>query len=316
MQRTFEILPYTPDMREDWDTHVRTSRNGTFLAERGYMEYHSDRFIDASMIALKKGKIAALLPACLRDGGVLSSHAGLTYGGWILPKAHLDGAMLLELFEGWREYCRTQGVKEIDYKPIPYIYTAMPSQEELYALWRSGFTQSSVNLSSAVDMRGVWKFNMSKRQQTRKAMGYGPTIEESRDFAAYWKLLEACLESRHEARPVHTAEEISMLARRFPKNIRLHTLSDEEGLQAGICIYDTGRVAHSQYAATTPKARSRYYLTALYHHLMSEVYAEREYFDFGTSNEDGGRVLNAGLLNQKFSMGGTGVAYERYTLVL
>ncbi len=315
----YEILPYRREMASRWDEFVAASRNGTFLLTRTYMDYHADRFEDCSLVALRKGKPVALLPACRchsEEGDVLSSHAGLTYGGWILPAAHLDGAMLLDLFRAWLRWCCGAGFRRIVYKPVPYIYHRQPSQEDLYALWRYGFTRSAVNLSSAVDMRLGSHFNMSKRQQLRKAMGHNPMIEESHDFGAFWALLGDCLASRHAAAPVHSLEEIKRLAASFPDRIRLFTLSDADGLQAGVCIYDTDPVAHSQYAATTPEARRRGYLTALYHHLLTEVFTSRRYFDFGTSNEERGHVLNTGLLNQKFSMGATGVVYEQYYLDL
>ena len=96
----------------------------------------------------------------------------------------------------------------------------------------------------------------------------------------------------------------------------MFTIADEDGIQAGVCIYDTGDVAHSQYTATTPKARENYYLVKLYHHLISEVFANRKFFDFGISNEQQGKILNAGLLNQKYSMGGCGIVYNQYHINL
>ena len=46
----FSIHPYTPTDRPAWDEFVRRSRNGVFLFERAYMDYHADRFEDASVI--------------------------------------------------------------------------------------------------------------------------------------------------------------------------------------------------------------------------------------------------------------------------
>lgn len=310
----FEFRPYEPARdRRMWDEFVATSRNATFMHRRDYMDYHADRFRDASLIALHNGKPAAMLPACILDDGTLSSHAGLTYGGWLLPPAHLDGAALLSLIGQWVAYCHGR-FAAICYKPVPYIYHLMPSQEDIYALWRCGFTKQTVNLSSAIDMRRGCKFNMSKRQQVRKALKHDISISRESDFSAFWHILQTCLSERHNATPVHSLEEICRLAAAFPDNIKLYVLNDCQGPQAGVCIYDTGTVAHSQYAATTPRARERYYLTALYHHLITEVFASRTYFDFGSSNEQAGLILNAGLLNQKYSMGATGVAYESYVL--
>ena len=45
------LEPYSPDRAGRWDGFVRASRNGTFLIERGFMDYHADRFADASLMA-------------------------------------------------------------------------------------------------------------------------------------------------------------------------------------------------------------------------------------------------------------------------
>ena len=71
-------------MQQSWDEFVARSRNATFLHYRDYMDYHSDRFHDHSLIFLSdKGKIVALLPANAA-GEALYSHQGLTYGGMLV----------------------------------------------------------------------------------------------------------------------------------------------------------------------------------------------------------------------------------------
>ena len=59
----FEIKKYSPADRTAWDQFVKTSKNGTFLFERAYMDYHSDRFTDFSLLIFRKGRLYALLPA-------------------------------------------------------------------------------------------------------------------------------------------------------------------------------------------------------------------------------------------------------------
>lgn len=311
----FEIRRYKTEDAAVWNEFVGNSRNGTFLFDRRYMDYHADRFSDHSLLAYRGGKLSAVLPAN-ESGDILYSHQGLTFGGWVIPMLHFDGSLMLELWDCFLAYCRERGFTEIIYKSVPHIYTSLPAEEEQYALFRHNATITVSNLSSTIDLREPHKFNMSKRQQLRKAEKADLRIEETRDYTAFWAILEACLKERHEASPVHSLAEITLLASRFTSNIRLFTISDDEGVQAGVCIYDTGRVAHSQYTATTQKARNNYYLVKLYHHLIFDVFADRRYFDFGISNEDSGRVLNSGLLNQKFSMGGTGVVYNHYRITL
>ena len=52
----------------------------------------------------------------------------------------------------------------------------------------------------------------------------------------------------------------------------------------------------------------------LFHRLIHEVYSSVPYFDMGTSVEEGGRVLNEGLIFQKEGFGGRAVVYDTYEL--
>ena len=44
------IIPYSINHRDVWNQFVRQSRNGTFLIDRRFMDYHSDRFVDCSLL--------------------------------------------------------------------------------------------------------------------------------------------------------------------------------------------------------------------------------------------------------------------------
>ena len=83
------ILPYSPEHRTLWNRTINESRNGTFLLHRNYMDYHSDRFEDASLLWQDhQGRTLGLFPACWhpRLPKTIVSHAGLTYGGCILTR--------------------------------------------------------------------------------------------------------------------------------------------------------------------------------------------------------------------------------------
>lgn len=313
---TVSIDRYSPERKQEWDDFVSRSRNGTFLLQRGYMDYHSDRFRDCSWMAYQKGKLRAILPANIDDAGTLHSHQGLTYGGWITPMGHLDGEDLLEIFGRALEVWSKEGIRELDYKRIPYIYCRTPADEDLYALFRLGAVRTGCGLSSAINLREGVGFNQMQRRHLRKSQTLPFTISEEANVAPFMELLKACLQERHGVDPVHSCEEMQMLRNRFLDNIRVFVLRMDgaETPQAGVCVYDTGIVAHSQYIATTPQARELNLLTPLFHHLITDVFADRPYFDFGISTEDNGRYLNTGLLRQKFSYGGTGVTYDRYSL--
>lgn len=311
--RIWRIRRYTEADAVRWNQFIAESRNGTFLFDRGYMDYHSDRFTDFSLMAFLGGHLAAILPADIR-GDSLRSHGGLTYGGWVLPRNHVDGADVLQLFEATALFCRAEGIHSLVYRPVPRIYHLYPSDEDLYALFRLGAVRTASLLSSAIDSRHPRPFATARRRQVRRAAELPYSIAESHDYASFWRLLEECLDERHGARPVHTAAEIAMLAGRFPSHIRLFTISAEERGQAGVMIYDTGICAHCQYIASDDGARRHNLLPLLFDHLAHNIFAGRDYFDYGTSNEDAGLTLNPGLLNQKYTLGGTGVNYDTYTL--
>lgn len=310
------LKKYSPEFKPQWDNFVRESRNATFLFLRDYMDYHSDRFRDSSWMAYKGGKIAAILPANVTDDNVLHSHQGLTYGGWILPQRHIDGADVLDIFNAAITQWKEEGYVALDYKPLPYIYASRPSQEDEYALFRLGAARVECNLSTAIPLSEECAYNKLRRRALSRTSSLQFTITECEDAAPLMKMVSDCLRDRHDATPVHSVSEMQLLKKRFPKEIKFWLLEMEGEPHAAVCVYDTGIVAHAQYIATTPYGREQNLLTPLFHHLITIEYAPRAYFDFGTSNEEHGNYLNEGLLRQKASYGATGVAYNRYNIAL
>lgn len=312
----WNIRRYTPADRKIWDEFVRQSRNSTFLFERGYMDYHSDCFRDCSWMAFKGTRLLAILPANIDSEMVLHSHQGLTYGGWILPPIHLDGADLLDIFRTAVEIWEQEGIVKLDYKPVPWIYSSQPSDEDIYALFRLGGKITEVNLSSTIDLNGPLRYNKLRKRTLKNVSDLNCKVIEMDDARCFMSIVEQCLKDRHDALPVHSAGEIELLRNRFPNNIKLYGVKYQEGIEAVVMIFDTGRVAHAQYIATTPLGRDLNLLTPLFNFLITGPYVNHRFFDFGTSNEDHGRYLNEGLLRQKFSYGATGVAYQRFELEL
>ncbi len=313
MNTDWSIKRFKPEDASHWDRFVAQSRQGTMLHMRGYMDYHSNRFCDCSLIAYRKGKPTSLLPANIKDAS-LYSHGGLTYGGWLTPLSHFDGNDMLELFEVWIAWCRENRISQVIYKAVPHIYHRIPAEEDLYALFRFGATVKTVNLSSVIDMRENPGFNTLQKRHLKKASMLNPWIRETSNASEFMPILLECLRSRHDAAPVHSESELQDLKNRFPTGIRLFLAGTGDLPEAAVCIYDTNSVAHCQYIATSERGRENGTLTYLIQHLIHEAFPERRYFDFGTSNEDAGRILNSGLLHQKAGLGGRGAAYQIYEL--
>lgn len=306
--------PYNSSMKSQWNRVVEESRNGTFLIKREYLEYHSDRFEDCSLVFEYEGEMIAVLPAN-RQETTFYSHQGLTYGGLIMT-SRCKGALVVEMFKIMFDYLRGEGFKQIIYKPIPYIYHKKPSEEDLYALYLNGAELSSFGISSTINLSQDVQFNSLRTRGVKKANANKVEVAEEGNFGPFWKLLTRNLQERHSVMPVHTLSEIELLNSRFPNNIRLFTATKDGELLAGVVIYESEVCAHSQYIATSQKGRDISALDYLFSYLIKERYKDTKYFDFGISTEDNGKVLNCGLLSQKEGFGASATIYKSYKIEL
>lgn len=309
----FDIFRYTPDKQAEWDAFIAKSKNGTFLMYRGYMEYHSDRFTDCSLMFYLKEKLYAVLPANI-DADTLYSHQGLTYGGLVMNE-RCTTAEVLQLFEEMNEWLREKGMKAVVYKPIPHIYSSMPAEEDLYALFRCGATLTARGISTAMDYQMLMKWHKDRHTALNRAKRNDIRVQKTHDISAFWKVLTENLQEKHGVSPVHTQAEMELLISRFPDNITLYEATDETGqCLGGMLTYKTPRVLHSQYLAASPIGKKHGAIEAI----METVLAETgfKYFDFGISTEQNGRLLNEGLIYQKEGFGGRGICYDTYEYTL
>ena len=308
----FDIKRYDGDKdKEVWNQFVKTSKQGTFLLDRSYMDYHSDRFADHSLLIYRQDKLYALLPANERDH-TLYSHQGLTYAG-LLTSAKATTEDICQVFIAINAYLKSAGFQKVIYKAIPWIYHQIPAEEDLYAIVKECHAHIAVrNIASVIDMSHSLKWRRDRHYGANKAATNGITIEESQDFPTFWQILEDNLMLTYQAKPVHSLEEILLLKSRFPKQIRLYVAKQEEDVLGGTLLYLTPQVVHAQYISATPQGKHNHAIDAIFRKLLKEEYRDCQFFDFGTSNEDGGKVLNTSLIYQKEGFGGRGVVYDTY----
>lgn len=311
-----EITRYKSSMKDTWDTFVKSSKNGTFLFMRDYMDYHSDRFEDISLMIYENGELYALLPANInRERRQIISHGGLTYGGLLINDT-VGTEKVLQIFDSFlRYYKENSEADKFIYKPVPHIYHRYPCEEELYALFRHNAKLTERKISSTIRLCNALPFK-GRRKHT-SAMKSRLNIIEDNNFNAFWEILSDRLKYKYQTSPVHTLEEIELLHSRFPENIRLYRITDNNATTlGGIVLYLMGNVAHAQYAATTDEGRRIGVLDYLYGELIRERLSQFEYLDFGTSTENNGTFLNTGLISQKEGFGGRGIVYDTYELTI
>jgi len=306
----FEIRRYASEHADEWNSFVEKSKNGTFLFLRNYMDYHSDRFHDNSLMIYRKGKLYTLLPANRVDD-VLYSHQGLTHGGFIMS-SEVTAKDMVRIFELLNEYLKSIGIKKVIYKPIPAIYHQIPAQEDLYALFKNNAKILARNVSSTIFQKNKLKFYKMRRMAARRAQESNVIVKESNDYAAFWKILEENLQYRHHTKPVHTLDEILLLHSRFPDNIVLYLAYLNEIPLGGVVVYITRQVIHPQYCSANDKGKELGVLDLLFDYLINTKYTDIPIFDFGQSTEHLGCYLNEGLIFQKEGLGARSMMYDIY----
>lgn len=313
---TFEIARYTADRAAEWNQFVTASKNGTFLFDRNYMDYHSHRFSDHSLMVGYKGRLYALLPANVA-GDTLFSHQGLTYGGLVMaPQCRT--AVVRDIFAEVCSYLRGEGLHRVVYKPVPWIYASLPAAEDLFALTNCcRATISSRDVASVVDLSHRLPLTTLRRRGVSKARSAGLSVRPIPRVADFWPLLEQNLMSRHQAHPVHSLEEMQLLAERFPMNISLYGTYQGTTLIGGTVLYVTDRVVKTQYISANEQGRKLGALDLLFHDLLDH-FADRQtaFFDFGTSNLPANDDLNDTLVFQKEGFGARAVCYDTYQWTL
>lgn len=330
-----KILPYSIKRRDTWDRFVRASKNGTFLLERAFMDYHSDRFTDCSLLVYDDivtddldedhgtEGLKAVLPANYVEAErTVYSHQGLTYGGLIVETEITQTEVLQAMQAVLLYYREMMQAAVVVVKPIPYIYCPFPSGEELYALQRAGARLTARAVSTTVSTAHPLRMRALRVRGAKKALAHDLFIERRSEgdwdsLHAYWEVLTDVLRTYHHTTPVHTEAEMRLLMERFPKQIRLWTVRGEgDAVVAGCVVFVTREVAHIQYIAASEEGRVMGALDLLFRHLILQAYADMAYIDFGISTEHAGRDLNEGLIFQKEGFGGRAVCYDTYTIDL
>lgn len=309
-----ELLRYTPDYKIQWDELVNSSRNGTFLFNRDYMDYHSDRFNDCSFLILRKGKIEAVLPGNF-DQTTFISHQGLTYGG-LISSSKIITTDVIEIFELINKELKKNGLSVVVYKPVPSIYHTLPAQEDIYALYKLNAVKIGCNICSTIFQNNKIKFIESRKSGIRKSKREGVQIVESNDFASFWEILDGNLSTRFSTKPVHSLEEIILLKSRFPQNIKLYIANQNETVVSGAVLYIMKNIVHVQYISANEKGKNIGALDLLFDELINNLYQYIPIFDFGQSTEQMGNYLNENLIFQKEGFGGRGVVAEIYQYTL
>ena len=295
----FEIKYYTPSDIDAWNELIDISSNGVFLHSRNFMDYHKDRFTDASLVVYSGKELLAVLPGNSYQKSFLS-HQGLTYGGWIFKKG-IDSVLQQEIIQSTLKFLFRKGFDRIRVKPVPEFYHSEKLDNDALMLSSGGVLVDedpnyAIELPKVISDRG-------KRWGVQKAMNLGIHIEEDDGFVTFW---EEILMPYHKQvlgyEPVHSLAEIEYLAGKNPEKIRQFNAYHKGQILAGVTVFVHPEVARTQYIASTEDGRKNRAVDLLIGFLMRHV--GEKYIDLGGVTDPKTGLPKESLVQWKESFGG------------
>ncbi len=310
--KQFKIKKYNQTDFNLWNNFVANAKNGTFLFHRNFMQYHSDRFEDCSLFVFdEKEKLVAILPAN-KVGNELFSHQGLTYGG-LVYNDNLKLEAIINIFHDVLKFLYENSFEKITIKCIPLIYHKKPADEMLYVLFLLESKLIRRDSLAVVDLKKENSISKGRLEGVSKGVKNELEIVEESNFEKFWNfILIPNLNEKHNALPVHSLKEIEYLHSKFPKNIRQFNVYKNSEIVAGTTIFESEQVAHAQYISANSTKNELGSLDYLYYHLITNVFKDKKFLDFGISNEDNGKILNKGLSFWKESFGASAITQDFY----
>lgn len=283
------------------------------MFDRDFMDYHSDRFEDFSLLIFNNKKLVGLLPLN-RKGDEVYSHQGLSYGGFVFSKK-IKLKEVLSICQITLSYLKELGIVKLHYKVMPRIYHSYPADEMEYLFFLLKAQLTNTYISSVIDLQQPLKIQSNRMEGVKKAQKLGLVIKEEADFKLFWEeILIPNLNNKHNASPVHTVNEIELLANRFPKNIKQFNVYHKEKIVGGATIFETPHLVHMQYISGDSNKQRLGSLDFLFHYLISKHYCGKKYFDSGVSIENEGNQLNEGLVYWKESFGARSCSHQSFII--
>lgn len=309
--KQFQVRLYQPQDFTIWNAFISLAKNATFLFDRNFMDYHSDRFKDYSLMIFDGDKLIAVVPAN-RVEDTVYSHQGLTYGGLILNnKAKLSA--VISIFKNVLQFLNENSIEKLIVKTIPTIYSDYFSDELEYCLFIVKAKLYRRDALSVLDLTNKIAIDSNRMEGVKRGFKNELDVKEETSFDQFWnEILVPNLATKHNAKPVHTLSEITKLKNLFPNNIRQFNVYKNEELLGGTTVFVNKKVVHSQYISGNSTKNVSGSLDFLHHHLVKEVFKEYHYHDFGICNEYDGRKINKGLLFWKESFGAKTVIQNFY----
>lgn len=296
-----EIIPYNSGHKEKWNNFVKEADNSNFLFDRNFMDYHSDRFADCSVLLTDDNTLSGVFPANKKEN-TLYSHQGLTYGGLVLAERR-NVKKLIHYFNAVFSHYQSAGINEVIYKPVPNYISKTVNDLEHFILNHVKAEVMRVDTSFVMDLGQELKYQERRKRSIKKGEKNNTRVSVDNDFEKFWdQILVPNLRDKFGSKPVHSLDEIKLLHSRFPDLIKQANAYVNEELVAGVTLMDFGHTLHCQYISSNDFGRDSGAIDFLFNTLINLYQPSKKYFSLGTANNSG-NDLNLGLTEWKEGWG-------------
>jgi hypothetical protein len=310
-----KVLRFHKSDKKQWDELIDDSRNGTFLLKRSYMDYHSSRFNDFSLMIFDgKNNLQAVFPANKKSNTVIT-HEGLSYGGLVVSRK-LKYDDVKECFKVILNYYNENNIEEIIYKAIPAFYHKKLFNDDIYILRQLEAVNFRTDMGWIIDNRNENKVQSRRKRTIKKAAQLElEIVNDENSLEPFWnEILIPNLKERFNVSPVHSLEEIVHLKSCNTSNIEQFLVKIENEVVAGATIFIYKNGVHAQYLSANMLGKKYGALDYLINYLINEKYNSKTFFSFGIVNEQQGKIINKGLMEWKESFGA--IIYPNYFFTL
>lgn len=237
-----EVIEYNDSFKEEWDSFVDNSNNGTMFHKQLFLDYHTPgKFNFNHFMFRKDGELIAVLPGGLSgpNKDIFWSPVGASYGSLVTKDVPYSTS--LEIVDTLMEYGKEKDFKEIFLIPPPIIYNEVYNQHIEYSMHYRKFDFEYNYISHAIDLK-IGKdflnyFDKTARKTIHKILREKKiTIEESEDYAAFNDIL-LNNKARHNVKPTHSLEDMLKLKELMPDNLKLFLVYYEGKPIAGSLLF-------------------------------------------------------------------------------
>ncbi len=313
------IKRYSDQYYNEWNKLVLSSKNSSLLQLRSFIEYHNDRFKDHSCVISKQNKPLYIFPAS-EHRDQIRSHGGLTFGGLIMPFS-ATSLEVITVMKSLLNYYKTFDFKSIIYKPTPYIFHKVPSEEDIFAINQLNASLYRYDVSYVIDRLNSRKFSTNRIRKIKLAIKnniicsiYNNDNINKDILGKFFKILTQSL-SKFNTYPVHNMDEIFYLMNKHPKNIYLYVAIESNEITAGSLVFRYNQTSHTQYLASSIRGRETGALDLVISKIVEEEPLKVKYISLGRScKEKESPDLNKGLVYQKEGFRASGVMLNQYKI--